>query len=47
MEEVEAFVKHMEAKLSTLYEETEELRMFGDWPESKYDNCKTAAAMYR
>eukprot|EP00775_Hariotina_reticulata_P012871 gene12871-12997_t len=47
MEEVETFVKRMEAKLSTLYEETEELRMFGEWPESKYDNCKTAAAMYR
>lgn len=47
MEEVGVFVGRMEAKLNTLYDECAVLRMFGDWPESRYDACKLAAAQYK
>eukprot|EP00879_Flechtneria_rotunda_P016782 GHRR01017565.1.p1 GENE.GHRR01017565.1~~GHRR01017565.1.p1 ORF type:complete len:242 (+),score=91.46 GHRR01017565.1:3-728(+) len=47
MGEVSALVTSMEEKLNGLYDECAELKMFGEWPESKYDACKVAAAQYR
>lgn len=46
MDDIKKFIVHMESQLATLYEDVAELKMFGSWPDGKYDTCKLASSQY-
>eukprot|EP00878_Enallax_costatus_P023484 GHUV01024981.1.p1 GENE.GHUV01024981.1~~GHUV01024981.1.p1 ORF type:complete len:313 (+),score=83.89 GHUV01024981.1:794-1732(+) len=47
MSDLATFIDCMESQLNTLKDERQELKMFGEWPEKKYDTLRDALAQYR